>query len=127
VAVGLDVVRYAQKLLRFNSFGESVFQPDFRAAADRARLFGRFHSCKGLRASGAYEVALSIVPLAHPPGHAQVDFGECDGVIGWVRTKTHVLCFELPQSDVCYIEGYPAETTVAFLDGHVSAFAFLGG
>jgi hypothetical protein len=23
-----------------------------------------------------------FVPLAHPPGHAQVDFGECFGVIG---------------------------------------------
>jgi hypothetical protein len=26
-----------------------------------------------------------FVPLAHPPGHAQVDFGECVGVIGGVR------------------------------------------
>src|ERR1700719_3266368 len=26
-----------------------------------------------------------FVPLAHPPGHAQVDFGECIGVIGGVR------------------------------------------
>jgi hypothetical protein len=25
--------------------------------------------------------------LAHPPGHAQVDFGECIGVIGGVRMK----------------------------------------
>jgi len=25
------------------------------------------------------------------------------------------------------VKGYPAETTEAFLDGHVSAFAFFGG
>ena len=66
-----------------------------------------------------------FIPLAHPPGHAQVDFGECVGVIGGVRMKLHVFCFDLPQSDACFIKAYPAETTEAFLDGHVSAFAFL--
>jgi transposase len=68
-----------------------------------------------------------FVPLAHPPGHAQVDFGECIGVIGGVRTKLHVFCFDLPHSDACFIKAYPAETTEAFLDGHVSAFTFFGG
>jgi hypothetical protein len=68
-----------------------------------------------------------FVPLAHPPGHAQVDFGECVGVIGGVRMKLHVFCFDLPQSDACFVKAYPAETTDAFLDGHVSAFAFFGG
>ncbi len=65
-----------------------------------------------------------FVPLAHPPGHAQVDFGECIGVIGGVRMKLHVFCFDLPQSDARFIKAYPAETTEAFFDGHVSAFAF---
>jgi transposase len=69
----------------------------------------------------------AFVPLAHPPGHAQVDFGECIGVIGGLRMKLHVFCFDLPQSDACFIKAYPAETTEAFLDGHVSAFAFFGG
>src|SRR6202030_704327 len=67
----------------------------------------------------------AFVPLAHPPGHAQVDFGECIGVIGGVRMKLRVFCFDLPQSDACF--PYPAETTEAFLDGHVSAFAFFSG
>jgi transposase len=68
-----------------------------------------------------------FVPLAHPPGHAQVDFGECVGVIGGVRMKLHVFCFDLPHSDACFIKAYAAETTEAFLDGHASAFAFFGG
>jgi transposase len=67
-----------------------------------------------------------FAPLAHPPGHAQVDFGECVGVIGGVRMKLHVFCLDL-QSDACFVKAYPAETTEAFLDGHVSAFAFFGG
>ena len=40
----------------------------------------------------------AFVPLAHPPGHAQVDFGQCIGVIGGVCTVMHVFCFDLPHS-----------------------------
>ena len=68
-----------------------------------------------------------FVPLLHPPGHAQVDFGEAIGIIGGVKRKIHFFCFDLPQSDACFVKAYPAETTEAFLDGHVSAFAFFGG
>jgi transposase len=69
----------------------------------------------------------TFVPLTHPPGHAQVDFGEAIGVIGGVRQKIHFLCLDLPQSDACFVKAYPRETTEAFLDGHVSAFSFFGG
>jgi transposase len=69
----------------------------------------------------------TFVPLAHPPGHAQVDFGEAVAVIGGVRQKIHFFCMDLPQSDACFVKAYPRETTEAFLDGHVSSFAFFGG
>lgn len=69
----------------------------------------------------------TFVPLAHPPGHAQVDFGEAIGVIGGVRQKMHVFYMDLPHSDAPFMKAYPAETTEAFLDGHVSAFAFFVG
>ncbi len=68
-----------------------------------------------------------FVPLSHPPGHAQVDFGEAEAVVGGVRQKVHFFCLDLPQSDACFVKAYPRETTEAFLDGHVSAFAFFGG
>ena len=68
----------------------------------------------------------TFVPLAHPPGHAQVDFGEAVAVIGGVRQKVHVFCLDLPHSDACFVKAYPAESTEAFLDGHVSAFTFFG-
>ena len=41
--------------------------------------------------------------------------------------KAHYFVLDLPHSDGCFVKAYPAETTEAFLDGHVSAFAFLGG
>jgi transposase len=68
-----------------------------------------------------------FVPLVHPPGHAQADFGEAIGVIGGVERKIHFFAFDLPHSDACFVVGYPAETTEAFCDGHVRAFAFFGG
>jgi transposase len=68
-----------------------------------------------------------FVPVSHPPGHAQVDFGEAVGVIGGVRQKIHFFCMDLPQSDACFVKAYPCETTQAFLDGHVAGFGFFGG
>ena len=48
-------------------------------------------------------------------------------VIAHVERKAHCFVIDLPHSDGCFVKAYPAETTEAFLDGHVSAFAFLGG
>ena len=48
-------------------------------------------------------------------------------VIGGVQRKAHCFVLDLPHSDGCFVKAYPAETTEAFLDGHVSAFSFLGG
>ena len=68
-----------------------------------------------------------FVPLSHAPGHAQCDFGEARVIIGGVERKAHYLVLDLPHSDGCFVKAYPAETTEAFLDGRVSAFASLGG
>ena len=68
-----------------------------------------------------------FVPLAHPPGHAQVDFGEALAVIGGVERKIHFFAFDLAHSDACFVVAYPQERTEAFCDGHVQAFAFFGG
>jgi transposase len=68
-----------------------------------------------------------FVPLMHPPGHAQADFGEAIAVIGGVERKIHYFAFDLPHSDAIFVVAYPAETTEAFCDGHVQALAFFGG
>ena len=68
-----------------------------------------------------------FVPLSHAPGQAQCDFGEAVAVISGVECKVHYFVLDLPHSDGCFVKAYPAETTEAFLDGHVSAFGFLGG
>ena len=68
-----------------------------------------------------------FVPLSHPPGHAQADFGEAVAVIAGERQTIHLFCLDLPHSDACFVKAYPAERTEAFLDGHNAAFGFLGG
>ena len=68
-----------------------------------------------------------FVPLAHPPGHAQADFGEADAIIAGVTWRAHFFAMDLPYSDACFVAAYPAATTEAWLDGHNKAFAFFGG
>jgi transposase len=68
-----------------------------------------------------------FVPLVHPAGEAQVDFGEALVVIAGVEQKAHYLAMDLPHSDDCLVVAFPAETTEAFLEGHVRAFAYFGG
>ena len=68
-----------------------------------------------------------FVPLTHPPGEAQVDFGEAEVVLDGRPTKVAVFVLSLPYSDAIYCRAFPRECTEAFLEGHVRAFAFLGG
>jgi transposase len=67
-----------------------------------------------------------FVPLQHPPGHAQADFGEASVVIGGVEQTAHFFAFDLPHSDASFVRAYPAATAEAWVDGHVHAFAFFG-
>jgi transposase len=68
-----------------------------------------------------------FVPLVHPPGYGQADFGEAVAVIGGVEQRIHFLAVDLPHSDACFVRAYLAETTEAFCDGHNAAFAFFFG
>jgi transposase len=49
-----------------------------------------------------------FVPLEHPPGDAQADFGEAMVVIAGVERKAHYLVMDLPQSDDGFVMAFPA-------------------
>ena len=68
-----------------------------------------------------------FVPLAHAPGTAQADFGEALVIVGGEERKAHYFVIDLPHSDDGFVMAFPAETTEAFLESHVQAFAYLGG
>ena len=56
-----------------------------------------------------------FVPLTHPPGHAQADFGEAWAVIAGVKQKVHFFAFDLPQSDASYVRAHRAATAEAWV------------
>ncbi|HUZ96686.1 MAG TPA: hypothetical protein VMU57_17425 [Edaphobacter sp.] len=64
------------------------------------------------------------MPLTPAPGQAQADFGEAWVIIAGVKCKADYFAMDLPQSDDCFVAVFPAETTEAFLEGHVRVFAY---
>jgi transposase len=68
-----------------------------------------------------------FVPLSHPPGQAQFDFGEATVDIAGVRTKAALAVMTLPYSDAYFLSAYPRECTETFQTGHVAAFEFFDG
>lgn len=67
------------------------------------------------------------VPLVHHPGEAQVDFFEVVVEIGGERRKAWKFLLRLMYSGREFAWLYERSDQVAFLDGHVRAFAHLGG
>jgi len=68
-----------------------------------------------------------FLPLSHPPGEAQVDFGEATIKLGGVERKAALFVMTLPYSGTILIQAFPRECTETFLEGHCRAFDFLGG
>lgn len=99
----------------------------FERLRDEHGFTGKITIVKDYVAGWRQRTQEMFVPLVHPPGQAQADFGEALGVIGGVECKIHFLAFDLPHSDAIFVAAFPAETTEAFCDGHVRAFAFFGG
>ena len=68
-----------------------------------------------------------FVPLAHPPGEAQADFGHAEVILDGQATKVAVFVMTMPYSDAIFTCTFPRECTEALLEGHVRAFEFFGG
>jgi len=72
--------------------------------------------------------ALVAVPQAHPPGdEAEVDFGEATIVIAGVAVKVEIFHLRLSHSARAVHVAFASEAQEALLEGHVAAFARLGG
>jgi transposase len=68
-----------------------------------------------------------FVPLAHPPGEAQVDFGEARVVVAGEVATAALFVLALPHSDAAFVAAFPKECTETFQEGHARAFRYLGG
>lgn len=68
-----------------------------------------------------------FVPLNHPPGEAQVDFGQALVKMNGVLRKVSFFVMALPYSDASFVMAFERECTETFWEGHVQAFEFFGG
>ena len=68
-----------------------------------------------------------FLPLSHPPGEAQVDYGFADVILNGELTKAALFVMTLPYSDAIFMQAFPRECTESFLEGHKRAFEFFGG
>ena len=114
---------YTAAARRLN-LGRSVVQSGTSYTTNLAWLVTRNVEGRRLKVLGGQEM---FVPLTHPPGDAQADFGEALVVIDGVECKAHDLVVDLPHSDDAFVKAFPAETTEAFCDGHNAAFRYFGG
>lgn len=67
-----------------------------------------------------------FVPLSHPPGEAQVDFGHALVNLNGTLKKCPFFVMSLPCSDAFYLQVFERECTESFWEGHVRAFRFFG-
>jgi transposase len=67
-----------------------------------------------------------FLPLTHPPGQAQVDFGFAEAIIDHQMSKVALFVMTLPYSDALFIQAFPRECSESFLEGHKRAFIFFG-
>jgi transposase len=70
----------------------------------------------------------AFVPQAHPPGQtAEVDWGQAEVVLAGARLQVNFFVLRLSHSGAGLVQAFGTATQQAFLEGHVEAFAFLGG
>ena len=68
-----------------------------------------------------------FMPLSHPLGEAQFDFGEAKAIYRGREIKVMFCVMSLPYSDAFFCQAFPRECTETFQEGHVRAFDFFGG
>ena len=73
------------------------------------------------------QAAEVFMPLAHPPGEAQFDFGQAQAIYRGREITVMFCVMSLPYSDAFFCQAFPRECTETFQAGHVRAFEFFGG
>lgn len=68
-----------------------------------------------------------FLPLTHPLGEAQVDFGFAEIDLDGERVKVALFVMSLPYSDAFFVQAFPRECTESFQEGHKRSFDFFGG
>jgi len=133
--------REKRKIGPYISFIEEVLTEDRKAPRKQRhtakRLFDRLVSEYGY--NGGYTAVKeavrafrqkaqeAFIPLTHPQGWAQVDFGHAEADLAGERTGIAFFVMTLPYSDSFFVCAFPRECTETFQEGHKRAFEFFEG
>lgn len=133
--------RRKPKLERFLPIIHEILQQDRTAPPKQRHTAKRIYD--RLRAEHGYDGGETIVrdavrawrqrqaevymPLVHPPGEAQVDFGHARIILNHTEIKAALFVMTLMYSDAFFCCLFPRECSETFLEGHRRAFDFFGG
>src|SRR6516225_4720975 len=98
-----------------------------RRIYERLRDEHSYRGCASTVRAYRHSQAEVFLPLLHPPGEGQVDFGRAEVVVADVRHKAALFVLTLPHSNARFGCLFPRECTETFHAGHARAFAFFGG
>jgi transposase len=133
--------RAKPKLQRFLPLIQEILEQDKKSPRKQRHTIKRIFD--RLRTEHGYEGGISVVgdavrawragsaevfmPLSHPAGEAQADFGEAVVILQGKQTKVAYFVMTLPFSDAFLCQVFPRECTETFQEGHCRAFQFFGG
>ncbi len=133
--------RAKPKLDRFLPIIHEILEQDKQSPPKQRHTIQRIFD--RLRTEQGYEGGISVVgdavrawragtaevfmPLSHPAGQAQADFGEATVSLQGKETKVAYFVMSLPFSDAFFCQVFPRECTETFQEGHCRAFEFFGG
>jgi len=99
----------------------------FERLRDEHQFSGKYTIVKDAVRSWKQSHKEVFLPLVHPPGEAQVDFGEATIRLAGQETKVALFVMTLPYSGAIFIQAFPRECTETFLEGHRRAFEYFSG
>jgi len=133
--------RQRPKLERFLPLIFEILEADKKAPRKQRhtaqRIFDRLAAEQGF--DGCYTSVKEVVrawkqgrqevflPLAHPAGAAQADFGFAYVDLAGQRVQVALFVMTLPYSDALFVQAFSRECTEAFQEGHRRAFEFFAG
>jgi len=109
-----------------------TIQKVFTRLQDECNYTGSYNSVKryyNYKKEQMKQYRESFLPLAHPPGHAQIDFGDFKyyDALGIGHDNGHALIVSFPYSNAGWMQVFPSENQECLLEGLKRIFYHIGG
>jgi len=99
---------------------KELFGEDFNVSDRSVRKYVAKRKKELLEASDSY------LPLEHPPGEAQIDFGEAEFIERGQKYQGHYINVSFPYSNGGYMQLFKSENQECLLQGLLNIFEYIG-